>query len=309
MKFKLMQSFGKIRRKIMMERYLIRSRSWLVHLIVILMWILLMGRCAKKTDEGLMGPSGPVIDSRTGVTWVVVQGGTFSMGSDSSVWSNETPVHDVTLSGYQISRYEVTIAQFAAFLNEYKSDSVKSGTYKGKPLVAGNSLGIIKSEGEWHASVGVSDNNPVLAVSWYGVNEFCQYYGYRLPTEAEWEYAARGGVKGKGYAYSGSNTPNNVAWSSENSMYLPHEVGTKQPNELGLYDMSGNVWEWCSDWYGAYTKDAQTNPPGPAGGSQRVIRGGCVMLDKYGVTCTVRGYVDPGTVNNIAGHIGFRPAR
>ena len=97
---------------------------------------------------------------------------------------------------------------------------------------------------------------------------------FRLPTEAEWEYAARGGNQGHDYKYAGSNTIGNVAWYSENSNNQTHPVATKSPNELGLYDMSGNVLEWCSDWYGNYSSGSQTNPQGPSSGSHRVQRGG-----------------------------------
>ena len=97
---------------------------------------------------------------------------------------------------------------------------------------------------------------------------------FRLPTEAEWEYAARGGNKSLHYKYSGSDNIKNVAWYSSNSGYTTHAVGTKTANELGIYDMSGNVEEWCSDWYGGYSAGAQTNPQGPSSGSNRVLRGG-----------------------------------
>ena len=123
-------------------------------------------------------------------------------------------------------------------------------------------------------------NCPVEKVSWNDVQEYItklnQLTGksYRLPTEAEWEYAARGGAESKGYKYSGSHTLSYVAWYEDNSNSKTHPVGTKNPNELGIYDMSGNVYEWCSDWYGAYSSNSQTNPQGPSEGSNRVIRGG-----------------------------------
>ena len=124
------------------------------------------------------------------------------------------------------------------------------------------------------------DNLPVEQVSWKDVQEFIQKLNaltgktYRLPTEAEWEYAARGGNQSQGYKYAGSNTVGDVAWHYGNSDHKTHPVGQKQPNELGLYDMSGNVWEWCQDWYGDYSSSAQTNPTGPSSGSYRVLRGG-----------------------------------
>ena len=125
-------------------------------------------------------------------------------------------------------------------------------------------------------------NNPVEQVSWDDCQEFIKKLNaltglkFRLPTEAEWEYAARGGKKSRGYKYSGSNNIDNVAWNRANSERLAktHKVGTKSPNELGIYDMSGNVDEWCQDWYGSYSSEAQTNPKGPNGGNRRVNRGG-----------------------------------
>ena len=124
------------------------------------------------------------------------------------------------------------------------------------------------------------NNLPVENVSWYDCQTFIKrlnsYTGrnFRLPTEAEWEFAARGGNYSRHYKYSGSNKIDDVAWYSENSGHRTHPVGNKQPNELDLYDMSGNVWEWCSDWYGSYSSYSQSNPTGPNSGSYRVNRGG-----------------------------------
>ena len=124
------------------------------------------------------------------------------------------------------------------------------------------------------------DNLPVEKVSWNDCQEFISKLNtitgktFRLPTEAEWEYAARGGKKSKGYQYSGSNNLSDVAWYEDNSGNKTHAVGSKQANELGIYDMSGNVWEWCQDWYGKYSSSSQTNPTGANSGSNRVRRGG-----------------------------------
>ena len=155
----------------------------------------------------------------------------------------------------------------------------------------------------WQAVMGSNPSyhsgnsqRPVERVSWNDCQEFIKKLNqltgknFRLPTEAEWEYAARGGNKSQGYKYSGSNTIGNVAWYTDNSSSQTHDVKTKQANELGIYDMSGNVYEWCQDWYGDYSSSSQTNPTGPSSGSGRVRRGGgwhfsgaggCRVSDRY----------------------------
>ena len=184
---------------------------------------------------------------------VRVDGGTFQMGATSEQkdpFDWEKPVHRVTLSDYYIGETEVTQGLWEAVMDSNPSE------FKGKNL-------------------------PVECVSWDDCQIFIQKLNqltgrrFRLPTEAEWEYASRGGNRSRGYQYSGSNNLNDVAWYTDNSKDKTHDVKTKQSNELGLYDMSGNVWEWCQDWYGDYSSSAQTNPTGPSSGSRRVDRGGC----------------------------------
>jgi formylglycine-generating enzyme required for sulfatase activity len=184
---------------------------------------------------------------------VFVEGGTFMMGctsEQSGCNSDENPTHSVTLNSYNIGKYPVMQWQWEAVMGSNPS-SFKKG-----------------------------DDYPVEYVSWNDVQTFITKLNdltgknYRLATEAEWEYAARGGNQSKGYTYSGSNTVGNVAWYSSNSGSSTHPVGEKTPNELGIYDMSGNVGEWCNDWYGSYTSSPQTNPTGPSSGSYRVLRGG-----------------------------------
>ena len=188
------------------------------------------------------------------IEMVYVSGGTFTMGAtseDYDAWDYEKPAHSVTLDGYYIGKYEVTKELWEAVMGSNTS------RFKG-------------------------DNLPVRDVSWNDVQEFLRKLNamtgkrYRLPTEAEWEFAARGGNSSRGYKYSGSNSLGSVAWYSDNSGRgtRPHAVGTKSPNELGIYDMSGNVWEWCQDWWGIYSSSSQRNPKGPNNGSDRVLRGG-----------------------------------
>ena len=189
-----------------------------------------------------------------GVTFnmIKVDGGTFTMGATSELgdpFDWEKPTHQVTLSSYYIGETEVTQALWKAVMGKNPS------RFKG-------------------------GNKPVEMVSW----EDCQTFigklngltgkRFRLPTEAEWEYAARGGKRSNHTQYSGGSMIDDVAWYDGNSGSKTHSVKTKKPNELGLYDMSGNVWEWCQDWYGSYSSNAQTNPTGPDSGSRRVHRGG-----------------------------------
>ncbi len=190
-----------------------------------------------------------------GVTFemIPVEGGTFTMGATpeqgGDTYDREETAHRVTLNGYAIGKHEVTQALWQAVMGGNPS------YFKG-------------------------DNLPVECVSWNDCQEFINKLNsitgrnFRLPTEAEWEFAARGGKKSKGYKYSGSNNLDEVAWYNENSGDQTHPVGMKKPNELGIYDMSGNVYEWCADWYGDYSSSPSTNPTGPISGHDRVFRGG-----------------------------------
>jgi formylglycine-generating enzyme required for sulfatase activity len=222
-------------------------------------------------------------------TMITLQGGSFQMGQPdpnlgcSGCAVKEQPVHSVTLSSYNIGKYEVTNQEFADFLNAYGQPTIKSGNYVGQTMILEDNIGgLIKNGSTWIPAVG-KGNYPVIKVTWYGADEFCKYYGGRLPSEAEWEFAARGGIYSKNYTYSGSNTFSNVAWYWDNSNNADcnldsgkgtHTIGLKTANELVIYDMSGNVWEWCSDWYDSYSSGSQTNPIGPSQGLSRVIRGG-----------------------------------
>ncbi len=223
-----------------------------------------------------------------GVTFkmVAVEGGTFTMGATSEQGSDalddEKPAHQVTLSDYWIGETEVT-------------------------------------ESLWKAVMGcnpsyfnIGDNYPVEAVSWEDCQTFINKLNsltgetFRLPTEAEWEFAARGGTMSRGYKYSGSNTVDDVAWYTFNIGTSKYPVATKAANELGLYDMSGNVQEWCQDWYGSYSSAAQTNPTGPSTGSSRVNRGGSWSSGARGCRVSHR---DVNTPSSRPYFLGVRLAR
>ena len=215
---------------------------------------------------------------------VYVSGGTFTMGATPKLMfnasSSEIPVHNVTLSSYYIGKYEVTQAEWKAVMGSNPSN------FKGNYL-------------------------PVENVSWNDCQEFiCKLNSltgknFRLPTEAEWEFAARGGNKSRDYEYSGCDTLSSVAWYGRNSEYRTHSVGQKTQNELGVYDMSGNVLEWCQDWYGDYRSSSQTYPVGPKKGDSKVLRGGQYKLDYQSCRVSSRFYSTPTNHNEL---IGFRLA-
>ena len=238
--------------------------------------------------------------------WMVfVEGGTFQMGSNSGE-SDEKPVHSVTLSSFYIGKYEVTVAGFREFVNAtgYRTDA---GNYGGGAyvLLPGPQWDN-KSDANWkNPYFSQSEENPVTCVNWFDAVNYCnwrsqkegltpcytingynvscnfQAKGYRLPTEAEWEYAARGGKQSRGYTYSGSNTAGDVGWYGNNSRRKTHAGGKKLANELGIYDMTGNVWEWCWDWYGKnyYNSSPSADPRGPSSGEGCVLRGGSWSRD------------------------------
>jgi formylglycine-generating enzyme required for sulfatase activity len=234
------------------------------------------------------------------IQWVNVAGGNFQMGS-TDTRDNASPVHSVTLSSFEMSKHEITNDQFVRFLNFYGSETVKSGTYAGKAMFNENNWGIQKLAGFWHVGSNYS-YHPAVNITWHGANEFCKQYGFRLPTEAEWEYAARSGNNNASYNYSGSSNIDDVAWYHDNSQNRTHPVGSKYQNLLGIFDMSGNVEEWCSDWYGAYTSDALTNPAGPLTGAARVVRGGGFNSNAENCRNTRRTNQSPETYSGI----GFR---
>ena len=211
---------------------------------------------------------------------VRVEGGTFTMGATaeqaSDAFSDELPTHKVTLSPFLIGKYEVSQTLWLAGMGE-------------------------------NPSVNTGINLPVDNVTWNECQTFITKLNeltgkdFRLLTEAEWEYAARGGNKSKGYKYSGSNNLGDVAWYIDNSNNTSHAMGTKAPNELGIYDMTGNVMEWVSDWKGSYSSGAQTNPTGPDSGTYRVNRGGSYGNVERLSRITNRNSIDPNMSSKTMG--------
>lgn len=217
---------------------------------------------------------------------VKVKGGKFKMGSKEGQ-ENEKPVHTVKLGSFHISQYEITVKEYLAFC-EATNDNYPEW------LEAGNVFNVETGSDNFYKIVGYSrtgsDNLPIVGVNWANAVAYCKWLSeetgdkYRLPTEAEWEFAARGGRKSKGYVYSGSDNIEEVAWYKDNTSSQPQVVGTKQGNELGIHDMTGNVWEWCSDWYAAnYYSDCITkDPQGVEHSTTRVLRGGsCINRQDF----------------------------
>lgn len=229
---------------------MIHKLKYLVKSMVILVIMLPVTTLAQNTNN----PSE--------IEMIFVEGGTFQMGSDENdeyAERIEKPKHEVSVSDFQIGKYEVSQRLWENIMETNPSQ------IKGKAL-------------------------PVTNVSWNDVQEFIKRLNkmtkkkYRLPTEAEWEYAARGGNQSQGFIFIGSNNSDSVAWHFDNSDKTPHEIGSKQPNELGIYDMGGNIQEWVNDWYGGYSNDTQTNPTGPKSSKiGKILRGGSyAILPEYG---------------------------
>ena len=234
----------------------------------------------KDGEQKPSKPSNEAIIQRLVKNMVYVEGGTFTMGATSEqgsdALSDEKPTHQVTLSSFSIGKYEVTQEEWEAVMGNNPS------SFKGA-------------------------KRPVENVSWSDCHQFIRKLrtltgkNFRMPTEAEWEYAARGGNKSRGYKYSGSNILDDVGWYDSNSSSSTHDVGQLDPNELGLYDMSGNVREWCADWYGSYDSNSQSNPIGSSSGSLRVNRGGGWYHFAGSCRVSIRFSGSPGITFSILG--------
>ena len=259
-------------------------------LMTLLMALLALTACQDepKPDKG-------AIETFTvnGVSFnmVKVEGGNLTMNMELQI----TPTNvlyqdstlDVTIADYSIGQTEVTQALWLAVMGSNPSYFSTSEIY----------------DFDRDREYGDDLSRPVECVSWEDCNAFMEKLNeltgqhFRIPTEAEWEFAARGGNKTHGYLYAGSDSFDEVAWCGENSDYMTHPVGQKKPNELGLFDMSGNVWEWCWDWYGDYSSSSQTNPMGSSSGSNRVIRGGSWYDIDVFCRMASRGSISPGILD------------
>jgi len=215
-----------------------------------------------------------ILNDEKRVDLIMVNGGSFQMG-DTNGNFDVMPMHNINLSSFYISKYEVTNIQYAEFLNE-NGNQIEDGV---EWIDLKHKLCKINQNGENFKVKKGFENHPVLAITWYGARAYCEWKGGRLPTEAEWEYAARGGKESNNFNFSGSNFINEVAWAITTSNGQIHEVGEKKSNELGIYDMSGNAWEWCSDKYNSnyYKLSPSENPQGPPVGKHRVVRGGSYL--------------------------------
>ncbi len=247
---------------------------------------------------------------------VRVEGGDFQMGNNAG-GSDEKPVHNVHLNSFDIGKFEVTYSEFKKFVDAtgYLTDAEQPDTVRRKHGLPPRGI----SNGTWkmyanNKPVPANDSmSPVGNISWNDAMAYCDWLGkqtgkkFRLPTEAEWEYAARGGNKSKNYTYVGGNNIGEVAWYLDNADKTSHTVGRKMPNELGIYDMAGNVREWCADWYTDtyYKVSPADNPAGPERGSRRVLRGGSWGSAKERMRMTYRNYEFP---YNSSWEFGFRVA-
>ena len=254
----------------------------MIHLVCVQLLLFMLSFCLSLSF-------GQITDLRTSRSlpeeMILVEGGEFVMGNPAGlVQQSALPAHKVRVKSFALDRHEVTVAQYREFCK------ATARQIPAQPRFSG-------------------EDHPVVNVTWSEAKAYAEWKGNRLPTEAEWEYAARGGNRSKGFMYSGSDSLGEVGWYLDNSGEQTHPVGKKKPNELGIYDMSGNAFEWCSDWFSEdyHSQSPVNDPPGPATGEAKVLRGGC-WYDGHHVATRVasRAFFDP---QDTFMYIGFRCAR
>ena len=278
--------------------------------------ICLIFACACHNEEKTDGANHEMNLCNT--EFVFVEGGTFTMGcteeQSNDCYNDEKPAHEETVKDFYIGKYEVTVEQFAKFIEEtgYKTDAEKSDS----SLICADGMKSYKKGVNWRFnSQGTlydkqEYDHPVAHVSWNDAKEYCKWFSeksgneVRLPTETEWEYAARGGNLSRGTKYSGSNVITEVAWYDANSNYATQPVGKKKANELGIFDMSGNVYEWCSTWYSNFGSEA-SDVNDEIENKYIVVRGGSSFLNEKFSRVSYRYSRTPSTCG---GPYGFRLA-
>ena len=235
-------------------------------------------------NQGGSQPGTVRVNLQDGLNYVWIPAGTYTMGcspGDSECYSNESPSHSVTISkGFWMGQTEVTVGAYKRF-----AQATGRAMPSGPPWDSG-----------WS-----QDNLPMVYVNWDDARSYCTWAGGRLPTEAEWEYAARAGTQTKYYFGNDAGLLGDYAWYSSNSGSVAHTVGQKKPNAWGLYDMLGNVWEWCQDWYGSYPSQPVTDPQGPSSGSYPILRGGSWYFDARDARVSGRDYLNPGFRHSLVG--------
>ena len=237
----------------------------------------------EKQKPATAVPVDDLDDETTGMQLVLVKGGCYQMGDTfGGRYASEKPVHEVCVSDFHLGKHEVTVGAFRKFVNDtdYRTEAERGDGC----FIWTGSKWEKRSDANWrNPGFSQDDNHPAVCVSWNDAQSFVGWLskksgkGYRLPTEAEWEYAARSGGKAEKWAgTSDESSLSDYGWYNANSGNKTHPAGQKKPNSLGIYDMTGNVWEWCSDWYGEkyYGESPRDNPQGPGNGSYRVLRGG-----------------------------------
>lgn len=296
---------------------MIRKKRFILCCLLLLCTIIGTFACAEKESETT--PTQPDLTS----DMIHVQGGTFMMGTNEGE-DSEKPMHNVTVNSFYIGKYEVTKKDWQELMGSWDPDPQDTfGIGDNYPVYWASWNAVIKYCNLRSLAEGL---NPVYRIAgstdseewgpvpneenelWDSVTCDWNANGYRLPTEAEWEFAARGGNKSNGYKYSGSNELHKVAWYEDNSAGNIHPVGMKQANELGIHDMSGNLWEWCWDWYneGYYSQSPSSDPRGASSGYGRVLRGGSFLHNANGCRVEERSGCPP---YNDQGSFTFRLCR